>query len=277
MRTLCRCSSASTTSSSRSQIRTRPRPSWSVGSACGPVAAAVTTRSGTFNRLIWLGDTYLELIGVFDAALAGDSWLGAPTLRALERGGGLATLALATDDIETDVATLRTRGSDLADPIPGERARPDGRLVRWRLVGAAAARPGSSAVPHRARRARRRVDARGPRRARRRSGSADGRRARGRRRQPRRSRRGCGRSASASVRRSPAEVRATATSDRRSCGSGPDGPVPPPGSRRPCISRSPAPRPPTRTSLGSGGESQQDRHRPPDSRLVMGRAAISGW
>ena len=88
---------------------------------------------GTFNRLVWLGDTYLELIGVFDTALAGGSWLGAPTLRALERGGGLASLALATDDIETEVATLRTRGSDLAEPIAGKRARPDGRLVRWQL------------------------------------------------------------------------------------------------------------------------------------------------
>ncbi len=88
---------------------------------------------GTFNRLVWLGDTYLELIGVFDARLAAESWLGAPTLRALEQGGGLATFALATDDIETDVATLRLRGSDLVGPTAGERTRPDGRLVRWRL------------------------------------------------------------------------------------------------------------------------------------------------
>jgi Glyoxalase-like domain len=88
---------------------------------------------GTFNRLVWLGDTYLELIGVFDPRLAAGSWVGAPTLRALERGGGLATVALATDDIETDAASLRSRGSDLAEPMAGERTRPDGRVVRWRL------------------------------------------------------------------------------------------------------------------------------------------------
>jgi len=90
-------------------------------------------RLGTFNRLVWLGDTYLELIGVFDPVLAAESWVGAPTLRALERGGGLATWAIATDDIDADVETLRTRGSDLALPVPGERVRPDGEVVRWRL------------------------------------------------------------------------------------------------------------------------------------------------
>ena len=31
---------------------------------------------------------------------------------------------------------LRERGSDLSDPIPGERVRPDGQVVRWRLAAA---------------------------------------------------------------------------------------------------------------------------------------------
>lgn len=90
-------------------------------------------RLGTFNRLVWLGDTYLELIGVLDSDLAATSWVGAPTLRALEAGGGLATWAIATDAIDDDVEALRSRGSDLAEPIPGERLRPDGEVVRWRL------------------------------------------------------------------------------------------------------------------------------------------------
>jgi len=89
---------------------------------------------GTFNRLVWLGDTYLELIGVFDATLAAHSWIGAPTLRALERGGGLATWAMASDDIAQDVESLRANGSDLATPVYGERRRPDGDVVRWRLA-----------------------------------------------------------------------------------------------------------------------------------------------
>ena len=93
-------------------------------------------RLGTFNRLVWLGDTYLELIGVFDTDLAASSWVGAPTLRALAAGGGLATWAIATDAIDDDVRVLRERGSELAEPIAGERVRPDGRVVRWRLSAA---------------------------------------------------------------------------------------------------------------------------------------------
>ena len=88
---------------------------------------------GTFNRLVWLGDTYLELIGVFDRTLAERSWIGAPTVRALDAGGGLATWGVATDDIEADVARLNAGGASLAEPISGERSRPDGAMVRWRL------------------------------------------------------------------------------------------------------------------------------------------------
>ena len=89
---------------------------------------------GTFNRLVWLGDTYIELIGVFDRALAASSWIGRPTLHALDAGGGLATWATATDALDEDVAALRARGSGIAEPIGGERRRPDGQVVRWRLA-----------------------------------------------------------------------------------------------------------------------------------------------
>ena len=97
---------------------------------------------GTYNRLVWLGDTYLELIGVFDPELAAGSWVGAPTLRALERGGGLATWAIATDAIDDDVSAFRARGSELTDPAAGERRRPDGEVVRWRLAAAPQLDPG---------------------------------------------------------------------------------------------------------------------------------------
>lgn len=88
---------------------------------------------GTWNRLVWLGDTYLELIGVFDRGLAEGSWIGAPTVRALDAGGGLATWAVATDAIDRDVARLTATGSGLAEPMTGERRRPHGAVVRWRL------------------------------------------------------------------------------------------------------------------------------------------------
>ena len=31
---------------------------------------------GTHNRLVWLGDSYIELMGIFDESLAADSWWG---------------------------------------------------------------------------------------------------------------------------------------------------------------------------------------------------------
>jgi hypothetical protein len=89
---------------------------------------------GTFNRLVWLGDAYLELIGVFNRALAERSWLGPSVLRRLDEGGGLATWAIATDALEADLARLRELGSDLGDPVEGERRRADGAVVRWRLA-----------------------------------------------------------------------------------------------------------------------------------------------
>jgi hypothetical protein len=88
---------------------------------------------GTYNRLVWLGDSYLELVGVFDRELAARSWVGQPVLAALERGGGLATWAVAIDDLE---ALLRwvPPDSGLVGPVAGERRRPDDRVVRWRLA-----------------------------------------------------------------------------------------------------------------------------------------------
>ena len=51
----------------------------------------------------------------------------------LDDGDGLATWAMASDALERDVAELRSNGADLGDPLPGERVRPDGTVVRWHL------------------------------------------------------------------------------------------------------------------------------------------------
>ncbi len=90
---------------------------------------------GTYNRLAFLGDTYLELIGVFDAGLVRSSRafaVGNAALAFLEtHGEGLATYALASDDVAGDVQALRAAGSPIAAPVAGERLRPDGEAVRW--------------------------------------------------------------------------------------------------------------------------------------------------
>src|SRR6478735_3518859 len=73
-------------------------------------------RYGTFNRLIWLGDSYLELMGVDDADLARRRGIGAGTLELLDRGEeGFASFAIASDDLRVDVATLRAAGAPYED------------------------------------------------------------------------------------------------------------------------------------------------------------------
>lgn len=92
------------------------------------------TALGTFNRLIWLGDTFIELIGIEARKLAEASWIGRPVVAAAAAGGGVATWAAATSRIVDEVQTLRARGSAIELPSPGERVRPDGRIVRWALA-----------------------------------------------------------------------------------------------------------------------------------------------
>lgn len=89
---------------------------------------------GTFNRLIWLGDSYVELMGVFDAVLAANSWWGAHMARLLSGApAAYAGMALSSDDLTADIARLRAQGAQMSDPIPGDRQRPDGEVVRWRV------------------------------------------------------------------------------------------------------------------------------------------------
>jgi hypothetical protein len=100
---------------------------------------------GTYNRLAWLGDTYIELIGIFDRTLAPAGPISRAVLEALDAGrSGLVSFAIATGDVDADVARLRAGGSPLGDPETRSRTRPDGEVVTWR---AAYADLGPSAPP----------------------------------------------------------------------------------------------------------------------------------
>jgi catechol 2,3-dioxygenase-like lactoylglutathione lyase family enzyme len=86
---------------------------------------------GTFNRIAFLGDAYLELMGVDDAKLAAGWPMGAAASRTLERGGGFATYALVDEAIRITVPTLQANGSRIGPVVHGSRERPDGELVEW--------------------------------------------------------------------------------------------------------------------------------------------------
>lgn len=99
---------------------------------------------GTRNRLVWWGESYLELVAVEDAGAVAGDWFGAAVARALARGdggelqGAPVGLALASDDLAADAAITRT-----AEITDGQRVRADGRIVRWRM-----ARPGGGSGTH---------------------------------------------------------------------------------------------------------------------------------
>src|SRR3954447_15711173 len=73
---------------------------------------------GTYNRLAFFGDTYLELIGVFDADVVRSADGNAVSRAALDADDeGLVTYAVATDAIARDVAGLRDAGSSIGLPV----------------------------------------------------------------------------------------------------------------------------------------------------------------
>ncbi|MEO8639195.1 MAG: VOC family protein [Chloroflexota bacterium] len=86
---------------------------------------------GTFNRIAFLGDAYLELMGVDDAAAAQDWAVGAAAVRAIEAGGGFVTYALLDEAIRVTVPRLQANGSRIGPVQQGSRERPDGGRVEW--------------------------------------------------------------------------------------------------------------------------------------------------
>ena len=88
-------------------------------------------KMGTENALVPLADgTYLELIAIWDQALAEE--FSPSVAAAMHHENRIATFALASDNLDADVAAIRERGFELSDPRDGERERPDGQRVTWR-------------------------------------------------------------------------------------------------------------------------------------------------
>jgi len=84
---------------------------------------------GTANRIVPLGDTYLELIGVVDSDEAAGSAFGRAVAAAAPSQARLLGWAARADDIDAVADRL---GLPVHD---GSREAIDGRLLRWRLAG----------------------------------------------------------------------------------------------------------------------------------------------
>lgn len=87
------------------------------------------TGHGTGNRIVPLGSTYVELMGILDPREAESSPIGSWLKRRIEDGGGLAALCLGTDDINFISSRLGL------DAVSMSRANEDGSTVQWRMVG----------------------------------------------------------------------------------------------------------------------------------------------
>jgi hypothetical protein len=88
---------------------------------------------GTCNALLALGaQTYLEII----APDPGQPAPPVPRPFGVDglRRGGLVSWALACDDIDAAVARARGRGYDPGGVADGQRAAPNGTVLRWRLT-----------------------------------------------------------------------------------------------------------------------------------------------
>jgi hypothetical protein len=84
---------------------------------------------GTANRIVPLGDDYVELLAVVDADVGRTTTLGRALLDLTAEGDRWFAVCLADDDLEATAARL-----DLA-VSRGSRVLPDGSVVGWRSAG----------------------------------------------------------------------------------------------------------------------------------------------
>ena len=90
---------------------------------------------GTQNRLIVLDPEYVELIARLPGHASGAAPTGASPITAMfVRAPGAIGYALASDDIDADVAAMRARGVPVGDPVAGRLEGPHGSARGWRMA-----------------------------------------------------------------------------------------------------------------------------------------------
>lgn len=87
-------------------------------------------RLGTRNRIIVLGDGYIELLGIANA----DRVSPVISRRLADGGAGWVGFALQSDDIAAEAAAMRSRSADVRGPVPGQLVAPSGMTRSWRVL-----------------------------------------------------------------------------------------------------------------------------------------------
>lgn len=84
---------------------------------------------GTRNRLVLLGEGYIELLAIHEPRRV------SPALAArIATGAGWVGYALQSEDIAAEAEAMRARGVDTRGPSAGRLVAPDGTTRSWRVV-----------------------------------------------------------------------------------------------------------------------------------------------
>jgi len=92
-------------------------------------AGGIHPSGGTANRIIVIGDTYLELITVRTPEEARPG-----ILNRLAKGDGYLNFVLASNDIAADSVTMAQRGVSIIGPTAGQLKSPDGKTRGWSRI-----------------------------------------------------------------------------------------------------------------------------------------------
>lgn len=91
-----------------------------------PSGGGIHPLGGTANRIVVIGDTYLELITVDRPAEAHES-----IRQRLAQGEGYLNFVLSSDNLIAESEAIKQRGVALLGPTPGELRSEDGRTRGW--------------------------------------------------------------------------------------------------------------------------------------------------
>ena len=96
------------------------------------------TMWGTYNTLSYFGLTYIEQIAMYDRALFEDAaklpYSLHHTFKQNNEQYGFSRIALRTKAIDREAARLRALGYEVYGPDVCSRTRPDGTVVKWKLL-----------------------------------------------------------------------------------------------------------------------------------------------
>ncbi|MFK9093978.1 VOC family protein [Bacillus salipaludis] len=94
---------------------------------------------GTYNSLTYFGLSYIEFLGIENLPVAekqDENRLITHIVEQLARMGqeGPARIAIRTTNIEQLAVKLKAEGFKVYGPLPGQRTRADGQVIKWSLL-----------------------------------------------------------------------------------------------------------------------------------------------